>query len=164
MSTVSAANRLRDRVGSIPGTVLFVQAGYPDKILRFQVLPESLKKLELDKVNAGKKPGEFEKEVKSWPVEVNLDWGPAQEAWKQAQREFLLTARRDRPVPEPLPVAEDSHQEWSVDEEDVPVVENALSVPETVALKQRAATTCDTCTMEFKTEHALNIHKARSHK
>lgn len=155
MSTVSAASRLRERVSSIQGTCLLVAAGHPDKIIRFQVLPKSLEKLYFDKAEA---EGIKTKEA-VFPVMVNLDRGPDQEAWNAAKREFFLTARRDRPTPEPLPVSEDSHTDWSVDAEDVPVVENGIVSAET---KIEAAATCETCTAPFKTEHALKIHKART--
>lgn len=155
MSTVSAANRLREKVSSINGTCILIAAGHPDKIIRFQALPKSLETLYFEKAAA---EGIKTKEV-IYPVMINMDRGPDQEAWNAAKREFFLMARRDRPVPEPLPVSEDSHADWSVDAEDVPVIENGIaSADAPVAL----ATTCDVCTVEFKTEHALKIHKARA--
>lgn len=167
MSTVSAANRLRDKVSAINGTCLLVTAGHPDKIIRFQALPGSLEKLYFDKAAA---EGIKTKEV-IYPVMINLDRGPDQEAWNAAKREFFLMARRDRPIPEPLPVSEDSHMDWSVDAEDVPVIENAIAAPvvhvpslnsDISPVAADAERTCDNCMAEFKTEHALKIHKARA--
>lgn len=155
MSTVSAAIRLREKVSSVPGTCLIISAGHPDKIIKFQVLPKSLEKLFFD--NAAAQGIKTSKVL--YPVTINLDKGPDQEAWNASKREFFLSARRDRPVPEPLPVSEDSHTDWSVDEEDVPVIENAIVSADA---KIEASTTCETCTVPFKTEHALKIHKARA--
>ena len=90
---------------------------------------------------------------------LNLDRGPDQEAWNAAQREAFLGARRDRPMPEPLPVAKDNVTGWSVDTEDVPVIELEAKKAEADEPEEH---TCTTCTVKFNTANALDIHKKRA--
>lgn len=157
MPTLSAANRLRIEVLAVPGTVLLSQAGIPDKVIRYQKVPDPIEKLKADNSIY---------QTRSHYT-VNLDRGPDQEAWRDAQREVFLQARRDKPVPEPVSVAENSHEEWSVGNEDVPMVENAIVLPAAVreAAPQPINFTCIDCTRsDFSSEQALKIHRGRAHK
>ena len=95
-----------------------------------------------------------------YPVMLNLDLGPDQEAWNNAQREAFLGARRDRPMPEPLPVSAENKDGWSVDNEDVPVIEFDEPVAKENTKEEKFV--CSTCTVNFKTENALSIHKGRA--
>ena len=93
MSTLSADSRLREKVTAVPGTVVLIGAGNVDRVIRFTKMPTCLipfkKKIEGGSV---------------FPVLLNLDRGPDQEAWKEAQREAFIGARRDRPMPGAVPV------------------------------------------------------------
>ncbi len=159
MAQLSAANKLRNQVLDIDGTVLLCTAGRVDAVLRFQVVPDCLVPFRRD----GQKH-----------VFINLDNGPAREAWETARREVFLKARRDRPIPEPIPVAENSNEEWSLSPEDVPLVENLAGelanpkpITEVLAEKRDAvavAYKCEVCGKEFTSEHALKIHMGRYHK
>lgn len=146
MATLSADNRLRNKVVSIEGTVVLVGAGHVDRVIRFTKLPECLIPF---LTKAEPKP--------IYPVLLNLDRGPDQEAWAQAKREAFLLARRDKPTPEALPVCEKNSEGWAVDAEDVPVVE--MGEP-SASVKPGFA--CETCTVSFNTENALKIHKGRT--
>ena len=149
MSTLSADSRLRSRVAAIPGTVILVGAGNVDRVIRFTKLPAVLETFKTKTEGAS-----------VFPVILNLDRGPDQEAWNGAQREAFLGARRDRPMPEALPVAADNTKGWSVDAEDVPVVE--FDAPAAAAKAEEKSFICDTCTVSFNTENALGIHKTRA--
>lgn len=118
---LSAANRLRNKVLEIPGTVLIVNPGYVDKVIRFRNLPEILVEFKKNSRN-----NETEKHIT-----IDLGTGPASEAWRNAMDVVRRTARRDVPIPDPIEVATDSHEDWSVVEEDVPVIETII---ETVAV------------------------------
>ena len=149
MSTLSADSRLRNRVAAVNGTVILVGAGNVDRVIRFTKLPACLI------------PFKTKTEGTSvFPVMLNLDRGPDKEAWNAAQREAFLGARRDRPMPEALPVAADNAKGWSVDEEDVPVVE--FDAPAAAAQAEEKKFVCETCTVGFNTENALGIHKTRA--
>jgi hypothetical protein len=147
MSTLSADSRLRNRVAAVNGTVILVGAGNVDRVIRFTKLPACLVPFKTKTEGAS-----------VFPVMLNLDRGPDQEAWNAAQREAFLGARRDRPMPEALPVAADNAKGWSVDEEDVPVVE--FEAP--TAAEEEKKFVCETCTVGFNTENALGIHKTRA--
>ena len=108
---LSAANRLRNQVLEVPGTVLLVNAGFPDRVIRFEKLPQCLVDFKATQRNDENKH-----------ITINLNMGPASEAWRDAMDVVRRTARRDRPVPDPLAVAENSKEEWSVGIEDVPVI------------------------------------------
>lgn len=149
MSTLSADSRLRQRVTAVHGTVVLVGAGNVDRVIRYARLPKCLLPFKT-KIEGGT----------VFPVLLNLDRGPDQEAWNAAQREAFLGARRDRPMPEPLPVAADNTKGWSVDDEDVPVVEFDEPAAKVAADEQKYV--CETCTVAFNTENALGIHKTRA--
>jgi len=165
MATLSADNKLRNRVAAIPGTVILIGAGHADRVVRFETLPECLKTF---MSKAYTKDGT---EMSVYPVIVNLDRGPGQEAWAQACKEVFLTARRDKPTPDPLAVSEKPSEGWSLEEADVPLIENGVtpvpaasaSVPvsENEAVAPITAT-CPTCTVEFKSAHGLKIHRMRT--
>ena len=149
MSTLSADSRLRARVAAIPGTVILVGAGNVDRVIRFTKLPVALEAFKTKAEGSS-----------SFPVILNLDRGPDQEAWNNAQREAFLSARRDRPMPEALPVAADNTKGWSVDVEDVPVVE--FDAPAAAAKAEENKFICETCPVVFNTTNALEIHKKRA--
>ena len=149
MSTLSADSRLRSRVAAVKGTVILVGAGNVDRVIRFTKLPACLAPFKT-KVEGGT----------VFPVILNLDRGPDQEAWNAAQREAFLGARRDRPMPDALPVSSDNTKGWSVDDEDVPVVE--FDEPAAAVKAEEKKYVCDTCTVDFNTENALSIHKTRA--
>lgn len=145
MQQLSADNRLRQTVSAQDGIVILTGAGNVDRVIQFTRLPECLV------------PFKTKKEGKSvFPVVLNLDRGPHQEAWRDATREAFLSARRDRPMPEPLPVAATNAEGWSVGVEDVPLVEM-----EDKPSDEKTVNKCETCTMEFRTPKALSIHKTR---
>lgn len=150
MSTLSADNRLREKVSAIEGTVILMGAGHVDRVVRFTNLPDILVPFKT------KRDG---KEV--FPVLLNLDRGPDQEAWHQAQRHAFLNARRDRPMPEPLPVSAKNSEGWSVDAEDVPVIESEAK-KESKTDEEPESLVCESCNRSFNTPKALNIHKTRS--
>ena len=146
---LSAANKLRNQVLSVPGTVLISQAGRPDKIIRFETVPDYLT--------------EFKRRGQDY-IFINMDRGPDQEAWNTAMRDAFSTARRDRPIPAPVEVSKDSHEEWSVSADDVPVIENGVKV---VSKDEKPVINpiinCDKCNVSFNSEHGLKIHKGRAH-
>ena len=148
MATLSAANRLRDKVVAVPGTVILSGAGHPDAVIRFTETPACLLPFRT-KIEGGL----------IWPVKLNMDRGPHQEAWAQAKRESFLRARRDRPMPEPLRVANECKDEWSLDAEDVPVVEYEMKA---AAAQAAADLKCSTCTQTFQTAKGLEIHKTHT--
>ena len=133
---LSAANKLRNQVLSVPGTVLLAQAGRPDKIIRFETIPDYLT--------------EFKRGGQDY-IFINMDRGPDQEAWNTAMRDAFSTARRDRPIPPPVDVSKDSHEEWSVSPDDVPVIENGVKpVPKSEAKPvDSPIIACDKCSMPF---------------
>ena len=155
MSTLSAASRLREKVVAISGTVILSGAGHPDEAIRFADIPACLLPFKT-KIEGGT----------TWPVKLNLDRGPHQEAWAQAKRESFLRARRDTPMPEPLRVANECKDEWSLEAADIPVVEYEKKaetpVGETPATPSVKKFQCFTCTQSFPTEHGLDIHKGRT--
>lgn len=144
MALLSADNRLRLKVCAVEGTVLLVGAGHVDRVIRFTSIPSCLKPF-MTKDN----------DVEVYPVVLNLDRGPSQEAWKEALRDAQMRARRDKPIPQPLEVSADPKEGWAVDNEDVPVIE----YDNTVEVKQNELI-CS-CNSEFGTVNGLRIHKAR---
>jgi hypothetical protein len=147
MAILSADNRLRQQVCAVDGTVLLVGAGFVDRVIRFTQTPDCLKPF-MTKDN----------DVSVFPVVLNLDRGPGQEAWKEAMRDAESRARRDKPIPQPLEVSEKTSEGWSVGNEDIPIIEYDAAAKVTVnALKCGA----EGCGMEFRSENALKIHKGR---
>lgn len=148
MAMLSADNRLRNKVAAVEGTVILVGAGNVDRVIRFTELPEVLKPF------MSKDPASNESH---YPVMINLDRGPDQEAWTAAMRDANARARRDKPIPQALEVSAKHSEGWSVDVEDVPVIEydGTISV-EVSKLK------CGTCGLEAKTENGLRIHQSRA--
>lgn len=145
MALLSADNRLRQRVCAGEGTVLLVGAGFVDRVIRFTKLPACLKPF-MTKDN----------DVEVYPVVINLDRGPGQEAWREALRDAESRARRDKPIPQPLEVSADPKEGWAVDNEDVPVIEYDAAAP-----TKTNELVCQECKLEFRTENGLRIHKAR---
>jgi len=152
MALLSADNRLRQKVCAVEGTVLLVGAGFVDRVIRFTKTPDCLKPW-MTKIQDEK--GE---DYPVFPVVLNLDRGPGQEAWKEALRDAQSRARRDKPIPQPLEVSADPKEGWAVDNEDVPVIE----YDENAGVKSNALK-CgyEGCDMEFATENSLRIHKGR---
>lgn len=147
MSTLSSDSRLRNKVAAVPGTVILMGAGHVDRVIRFTTIPTCLENFKT-KIEGGT----------VFPVLLNLDRGPDQEAWNQARREAFLSARRDKPMPDPLPVSEKTSEGWAVDNEDVPVIEYEIKPIES----KQENFICDTCTTAFNTAHALKIHQGRT--
>lgn len=132
MAKLSAASRLREQVLSVPNTVLLIGAGHPDKVLRFNRLPDTI--LQYRKMKASEKS---ESDLRTVHTPLDLDRGPDQEVYRNLVEEIRKNSRRDIPAPDPIPVAGDSSEEWSVGLEDVPVVElNALIIPTVHAVKE----------------------------
>lgn len=148
MALLSADNRLRQKVCAVEGTVLLVGAGHVDRVIRFTELPECL--IPFMTKN---------EEEKVYPVVLNLDRGPGQEAWVQALRDANNRARRDKPIPQPLEVSADPKEGWAVDDEDVPVIEYENAKPSEA--QNASPIVCDACKLEFRTENGLRIHQAR---
>lgn len=148
MALLSADNRLRQRVCAVEGTVLLIGAGFVDRVIRFTQTPDCLKPF-MTKDN----------DVDVYPVVLNLDRGPGQEAWKEALRDAESRARRDKPIPQPLEVSAATSEGWAVDNEDVPIIEYDAKAAE----KPVNALICrqEGCGMEFRSENALRIHKGR---
>ena len=149
MPTLNAAGRLREKVVSIPGTVILSRAGYPDEAIRFLEAPACLMpfKTKIDGITR-------------WPIKINLDRGPQQEAWAQAKRESFLRARRDTPMPEPLRVAAESKDEWMLDAADIPVVEYEKKTEESNTAA--SGFQCLTCTQSWPTQKGLEGHQSRT--
>jgi hypothetical protein len=148
MALLSADNRLRQKVCAVEGTVLLIGAGFVDRVIRFTQTPSCLKPF-MTKDN----------DVSVFPVVLNLDRGPGQEAWKEALRDAESRARRDKPIPQPLEVSAKTSEGWAVDNEDVPIIEydaNAAEKPVSNLICQHEG-----CGMEFRSENALRIHKGR---
>lgn len=156
MATVSADVKLRNKVASIDGTVILVGAGNVDRVVRFTKLPECL---ETFKTEIEERKGDSVTKRMAYPVVLNLDRGPHQEAWAQAKREAFLQARRDRPMPEPLEVSPDNKTGWSLDAEDVPVIE---IFEQDKTESENRGFVCATCTVGFNTENGLKIHQSRT--
>lgn len=120
MAKLNAASRLRDQVLSVPNTVLLVAAGRVDRVIRFNRRPNMLSKYRFDKA---RESSQSLTDIDTPYTVLNMDKGPDAETWRNIEREVNQTSRRDRPVPDPLSVAEDCHEEWSVAPEDVPLIE-----------------------------------------
>ena len=155
MALLSADNRLRQKVCAVEGTVLLVGAGFVDRVIRFTKTPACLKTW-MTKIQ-----DDDGTDVSVFPVVLNLDRGPGQEAWKEALRDAESRARRDKPIPQPLEVSADTREGWAVDNEDVPVIEYDDKVKTETNSFQCPN---ESCKMEFKTENALRIHSGRKHK
>lgn len=95
-TTLSAASRLRNKCLEVPNTILLYSAGEVDKVIRVIPLESCV---------------------------LNLDRGPDQEKWEDIKGIINSEARRDRPVPRPLPVSQKTSEEWSLLPEDIPVIE-----------------------------------------
>lgn len=147
MASLSADNRLRQKVCAVEGTVLLVGAGFVDRVIRFTTLPACLKPF-MSRDN----------DVEVFPVILNLDRGPGQEAWKEALRDAESRARRDKPIPQPLEVSADPKEGWAVDNEDVPIIEYDASASVSV---NPLVCRHEGCNIEFRSENALRIHKGR---
>lgn len=148
MALLSADNRLRQKVCAVEGTVLLVGAGFVDRVIRFTQTPPSLKPF-MTKDN----------DIDVYPVVLNLDRGPSQEAWKEAMRDAESRARRDKPIPQPLEVSAATSEGWSVDNEDVPIIE--YDATSAAAPVNNLVCQHEGCKMEFRSENALRIHKGR---
>ena len=157
---LSAANKLRNQVLAVPGTILISQAGHPDKVIRLEYVPEYLKSFHV-------------KPFRGVHIFINMDKGPDQEAWTTAMREVSSTAKRDRPIPLPKSVSQDYHAEWSVSPDEVPLIENGLQVvvapspkPQTVVpvpvQPVKSEFQCE-CSYVAKSQAGLVAHK-RHHK
>ena len=153
MPTLSAASRLREQVLAIPGTVLLAQAGHVDKVIRFQHVPDYLAKHD-EKFTKGKRPYIF----------INLDRGPDQEIWSTTMKGVYSEARRDKPIPEAIPVAPECKAEWNVGPEDVPLIENGLVIVEATKPVEAQIFKCDICGITYDKERAIRMHKMKAHK
>lgn len=148
MPMLSADNRLRQKVCAVNGTVLLVGAGFVDRVIRFTELPKCLEPFK-----------SVDNDERVFPVVLNLDRGPSQEAWAEALRDAQNRARRDKPIPQPLEVSADTKEGWAVDNEDVPVIEYDSSIE--VGKPNPLVCQTEGCKLEFRTENGLRIHKAR---
>lgn len=122
MATLNAASRLRNEVLNVPNTVLLISPGHPDKIVRFNRAPDSLKSYRLQKV-LERNPKGKESDYITSHTEFDLGNGPQSEAWASICDEVKRQARRDIPTPQPEEVSPDSKTDWMLGPGDVPVVE-----------------------------------------
>ena len=114
-AALNAANKLRLRVLKVPGTVLLVEYGAPDRVIRIENLKEIVPDVE-KRIEDDKRPDR--------PcLYINLDSGPGQELWSRIKGTLQARARRDKLIPEPLAVSNSTREEWMLDEDDVPYVE-----------------------------------------
>lgn len=144
MATQTAASRLRDNVLKVPGTVLLISAGHPDKVVRFNRLPEIVQKYR------EQKEAERGEKFPTVHTALNLDIGPDSECWRNAMREAGSMARRDKPMPSPIEVAQDCKSEWAIDNEDVPVIELSLIQTSTAIKEPSAQEVMDKRTRAYK--------------
>lgn len=149
MPTLPADVRLRNKVSSVEGTVILIGAGHVDRVIRFTNLPPVLKPFMT--------PVPDTKDF-TFPVMLNLDRGPDQEAWAAAVRDAHSRARRDKPIPQPLEVSAKHSEGWSVDVEDVPVIE----YDEKAVVAEPSSLKCGSCDFEARTENGLRIHQSRA--
>lgn len=163
-ATLSAANKLRNKVLSDPNTVLLVQAGGVDKVLKVVPLPKHI----VDEWGPNSEARRRSNPEGQKAVVLNLDNGPQNEAWQAIEREIFLRARRDRETPKPREVAPDSRSEWELDETDVPTValidggyQDRTSLPEKPEESGVIGHKCDFkgCDKSFAKERALQTHK-----
>lgn len=164
MFTLSAGSRLREEILKSPNVFLLTRAGSVDRVIR--VVPLEGKVL-------------------------NLDNGPEGEEWATVERQIFLRSRSDRALPQPVPVAQSSRDEWSISLVEIPTIvlleegpqdgrpaaskpEQAAPVvaaptPEPVAepvveAKQEPVTSehkCASCGFIAKTDTGLRVHQAK---
>lgn len=173
--TLTAAARLREKCLEVKDTILLVDPGFPDKVIRVTPLPQ----VAVD--HRAQLGNENDPRRKAAHVVLNLSNGPEQEVWRAIERDIFLRAPRDKATPIPLQVAPNCREEWNLLPEDVPVVELQVETPpqapvlpkvEAPSLVERpkakvqgpVAHACESCNAAFDTAQGLRMHTMKKHK